>query len=74
MSGLRMIYFVLKPGSKRVGDVYAHASRDAMEAYAKRVEYSNPELAEDLIEWIGKEDELEELKFGTVRKPVEGEG
>ena len=66
--GLKMIYFTLKPGAKMKGDIYAWASRDAMEAYARRVEFANPQLAEDLEEWVGREDMIDEMKWGLVRK------
>jgi hypothetical protein len=71
MSGLLLKYFVLKPASKMKEDIYAYAARDAMEAYARRVEFANPELAEDLLEWVEKEDSVEELKFGETRKECE---
>jgi hypothetical protein len=52
-------------------DIYAWASRDAMEAYARRVEYVNPELAEDLLDWVDREDGLEEGKWKRGRKDVD---
>ena len=69
--GLKNLYFVLKPGAKMKGDVYAWASRAAMEAYAEKVEFVNPQLAEDLQEWVSREDAIDELKWSVVRKSEE---
>ena len=49
MDGLRMKYFVLKP---RGDDVYAYASREAMLTYAAIVQPINPELADDIKQWV----------------------
>lgn len=51
-TGLQMKYFVLKPSSKDVGNVYASASRVAMRAYADHIESTDPKLASELREWV----------------------
>jgi hypothetical protein len=60
MTGLLMKYFVLKPKGK---DIYAAASRQAMEAYAQLlyITNTNPELAKELTEWAEREN-VEALK------------
>lgn len=55
MPGLEMKYFVLKPRSKSFNDLYAHASREAMKAYAEIIRYSNEILANELIKWCDRE-------------------
>ena len=52
MSGLIMKYFVLKP---KGNDEYARASRVAMRAYADWIKKTNPDLAEQLMDWANKE-------------------
>lgn len=52
MVGLKMKYFVLKP---KGNNKYAAASRYAMKAYAKKIIDSDPELAEELVNWANKE-------------------
>ena len=53
MEGLKMKYFVLNPH----GDsVYAKASRKAMLAYADCIKELNPTFADDLNEWVKKEE------------------
>ncbi len=52
MTGLEMKYFVLKPEGKTP---YHHASRAAMYGYADAIEEENPEFANDLRNWAGKE-------------------
>ena len=49
MTGLTMKYFVLKP---RGDDEYAFASRMAMQTYASHIEQENPELCQELHEWV----------------------
>ncbi len=51
-TGLHMKYFVLKP---RGEDIYAVASRRAMNLYAATVEKENPALAEELRKWVTDE-------------------
>ncbi len=46
--GLKMKYFVLKPGGV---SPYAKASRMAMREYAKAIAEENPDLARELKEW-----------------------
>lgn len=48
MEGLKMKYFVLKPGGKTE---YHRASRRAMRAYAASIRPTNPTLADDLLAW-----------------------
>ena len=55
MTGLEMKYFVLKPKSKNVNDLYAEASRLAMKAYAKKIEIINPKMSLELSNWANKE-------------------
>lgn len=45
-------YFVLKP---KGSDAYAKASRKAMGTYAASIVDENPELADQIIEWIVRE-------------------
>lgn len=52
MSGLEMKYFVLKP---KGNDAHAKASRAAMNRYAKSIEEVDPDLADDIREWIERE-------------------
>jgi hypothetical protein len=53
MSGLQMKYFVLKPS----GDsLHAQACRAAMKVYAAVIEFENKELAEDIREWVKREE------------------
>ena len=54
MDGVLMKYFVLKPSGN---DVYAYASRSAMERYALIIRKENPQLADDLIAWVCTEEE-----------------
>lgn len=61
--GLEMKYFVLKPRSKRLGDAYARASREALRAYAKSVADSDLELAEALWDWAREEAKYENDRF-----------
>ena len=56
--GLEMKYFVLKPRSKKPGDVYARASRFALAAYANEIKNLNPALASDIGDWIAREKAL----------------
>lgn len=55
LSGLRLKYFVLKPEGS---DIYAKASREALSAYAEVVSEHNPELADDLVNWVEEEELL----------------
>lgn len=52
MNMLLMKYFVLKP---RGMDWHAHASRMAMVAYAQAIKGHEPELAQELLDWVAKE-------------------
>ncbi len=55
MSNLRMKYFVVKPRSKDPDDSYAHASREAMKAYAKAIESVHPDFAQEILNWRAAE-------------------
>jgi len=55
MSRLEMKYFVLKPRSKNVDDLHAHASRMAMRAYADAIESYNENFAQDIRAWVESE-------------------
>jgi hypothetical protein len=54
MDGLLMKYFVLKPSGD---DAYAKASRMAMERYALIIRKENPQLADDLVAWVLREED-----------------
>lgn len=47
--GIKMKYFVLKPEGD---NAYAKASRTAMQAYSNAIAKENPELSDDLMQWI----------------------
>ena len=49
--GLHIKYFVLKPRSKNSDDIYAHASREALKAYAEAIESIDPDFAQELMDW-----------------------
>ena len=68
MNGLMMKYFVLKPKSKRKNDLYAKASRKAMQAYAKVIEKDNPVFSKELLEWVSiEEGAAADLHFREVK-------
>ena len=52
--GLRLKYFVLNPESKRKGDPYAFASREALWKYAHVIENENPQLASEIRMWVNE--------------------
>lgn len=52
MPGLQMKYFVLKPSGD---DIYAEASRQAMDLYAAIIEDCDPSLCDALRSWVGEE-------------------
>jgi hypothetical protein len=54
MDGLLIKYFVLKPSGD---DAYAKASRMAMERYALIIRKENPQLADDLVAWVLREED-----------------
>lgn len=54
---LEMKYFVLRPKGKDINDLHAAAARHAMLAYAEIIEDKDPELADSLREWSGRETE-----------------
>ena len=51
MAGLVMKYFVLNPTKN---DAYGRASNQAIRAYAKAIAPTNPEFANDLMNWMDK--------------------
>jgi hypothetical protein len=57
MMPIFMNYFVLKPKGKDIYDPYAMASRTAMRTYANAIQSTNPQLAEDLRDWVLKIEE-----------------
>lgn len=57
MNGLQLKYFILKPKSKYPRDPHANASRKAMLTYANEIREFDYELADDLIEWVSKEND-----------------
>ena len=57
MDGLLMKYFVLKPNGK---DVYAQASRNAMEEYAMTIKKENSRMADDILAWVYREQDIAE--------------
>jgi hypothetical protein len=59
MNGLEMKYFVLKPRSRELNDMYAAASRKALRAYAGHIAPINPELASGLLAWAKIESDRE---------------
>lgn len=73
MSKLKTKYFVLKPEGD---DIYAKASRKAMETYAKAIKEGDPEFSEEILEWIGKdfnyyEDSITpKIPSGTDGRPI----
>lgn len=56
MTGLQMKYFVLRPHAKSLSDHYALASRQAMLAYARAIRGHNEQLANELEEWVEREE------------------
>jgi hypothetical protein len=54
---LTMKYFVLKPRAKNDKDIYALASRSAMRRYADIISNVDTDLADQLIEWVEREEE-----------------
>ena len=66
---LKMKYFVLKPRAKDAKDAYAVASQRAMMAYANSIEFSDPELANELKVWVELEgDRLRKMNWGVYEK------
>lgn len=59
-TGLVMKYFILKPRSKRLGDPFARASREAMRAFAKSIADTDSKLATELWDWVRRETKREE--------------
>lgn len=62
MNGLHMKYFVLKP---KGDDAYAEASRMAMRTVAYSIGGENPELRDELLQWV--DDETLALKASGDR-------
>lgn len=58
-NGLQMKYFVLKPKGM---DIYAKASRAAMVAYADTIAEKNPDLSEDLFDWVERTEAESKIK------------
>lgn len=66
---LEMKYFVLKPSGKTI---YAHASRQAMYAYAEAIEDDDMLLAKSLNEWA-EDEEKRSKNRGIYRSDDENE-
>ena len=49
-TGLMMKYFVLSPHSK--DDLHRNASHEAMLAYAEFIYPENPQLSQEIREWV----------------------
>ena len=62
---LELKYFVLKPRSKQKDDAHARASRLAMCAYGNAIRHHDPELAQQIIDWAGREERREDEEFGS---------
>lgn len=67
MSGLELRYFVLSPNKE---DIYGHASREAMRAYAEIIRYENPRFSEDLDNWVYRIEREHQYK-NDVQKGLE---
>lgn len=61
---LMMKYFVLKPKAGKKDDAHAAASRLAMCAYGNAIRKTDPELAQQLIDWAGSEEVIAAQEFG----------
>ena len=57
--GLELKYFILKPRSKSENDVFAMASRAAMEKYAAIIHRVDPIFAEEIKDWVEREVQRE---------------
>lgn len=55
-------YFILKPKSKTRNDVYAQASREALLAYARSIQETNPKLHDELWLWV-QDEQINELSL-----------
>jgi|GEM_PF-2717425 len=56
---LKMKYFIVKPGSKKPGDLHAIASRAALRAYAAEIRHCDGTLAVELEQWADREMNLD---------------
>ena len=63
---LEMKYFVLNPRSKSADDIFAQASRKAMQAYADHIESEDAFLARSLRLWAGAESDRELRLWGYI--------
>jgi len=52
---MKLKYFILEPKSKGKDDIYAEASRDALEAFAWLIRDKNPKLSRRLLSWSASE-------------------
>lgn len=66
MAGLLLKYFVLKPRSKKAGDVFAIASRAALKRYADVVQKADPELATEIRQWVEAEGMRAVIHFSST--------
>lgn len=60
MAGLQLKYFVLNPSKN---NEFGEASREAMITYADSIKETEPELAEDLLNWV--DTALEDLDISA---------
>lgn len=56
--GLEMKYFVLKPKGK---GKYAEASRQAMVTYALAIKEENPEMCDEMLNWVDRENGIDKI-------------
>ena len=52
---MKLKFFILEPESKDENDIYAEASRDALEAFAWTIRDKNPKLSRELLSWAARE-------------------
>lgn len=69
MAGLQIKYFVLKPAGR---GPYAKASKAAMLRYASAIVGENPDLAQDLADWVARENNaIADEVIEEITKPTE---
>ena len=66
---LEMKYFILKPRSKRYGDRFAKASREAMMKFADEIADVDSALACELRMWVEMEEYEEVRKYYAPKYP-----
>lgn len=58
IGGLKLKYFVLKPRGKTPDCPYAYASREAMSKYSECIYNVDPQLSNDINEWLNVEYDI----------------